>query len=320
MSAGPGRSCPLHYRYRPGELARAVTVEADTAWVVGGLYGNPEALAAIRSAVAAERAAGIDAALVFNGDSHWFDADPDDFARVQAAVLGEHALAGNIELELASPDPGAGCGCAYPDFVDDATVEYSNRIIERLHTTAQSCHGDVEALAELPRVLRLQIGTTVTGVIHGDPESVAGWQLAIEQVDHAQQPLTTEMVAQWARDSSVDAFASTHTCLPWAGRFGDVPVINNGSAGMPNFRGDPRVLVTRIAPTGSAHPDALYAEVHDGTRWEAVAIAYDTQAWWRRFERTWPVGSPAHASYADRILEGPRFERDRARPLARGSG
>lgn len=315
MKPGPGRSCPLHYRYGPGELARAATLEADTAWVVGGLYGNPEALDAIRAAVEAERAAGIDAALVFNGDFHWFDAEPDDFDRVQAAVLAEHALAGNVELELADPEPGAGCGCGYPDFVDDATVAYSNRIIERLKATARSRPGAADALAALPRLLRVRVGDTVTGVIHGDPESVAGWQLAVERVEDTERPLAADTVARWAAEGAVDAFACTHTCLPWAGRLGDVPVINNGSAGMPNFRGDPRALVTRIAPAGSTHPDALYAEEHAGTRWEAVAIPHDTRAWWQRFEHTWPAGSPAHASYADRILEGPPFERDRARPL-----
>lgn len=315
MTNGPGRTCPLHYRYRPGELARATTVEAHTAWVVGGLYGNPEALHAIVAAVDAERAAGLEAALVFNGDFHWFDADPGDFAAIQSTVLGTHALAGNIELELASPDPEAGCGCAYPDFVDDATVAYSNRIIERLRDTARQVPGATEALADLPRVLRVRVGETVTGVIHGDPESLAGWAFSVERVVDADPPLAADTVIGWAREAGVDAFACTHTCLPWAGCFGPVAVINNGSAGMPNFRGDPRPLVTRIAPAGAAHPNALYAEVTGGTRWEAVALEYDAKAWLERFERTWPAGTPARASYERRIRSGPDHDLARARPL-----
>lgn len=316
MTGGPGRTCPLHYRYRPGELARASTLEADTAWIVGGLYGNPEALDAILARVASERAAGLDAVVVFNGDFHWFDANPADFDRIQAAAMAEHALAGNIEMEIASPDPDAGCGCAYPDFVDDATVEYSNRIIERLRATARARPAAVEDLARLRRMLRLRIGDRVTGVIHGDPESVAGWALSIERARDREQPLTAARVAQWASEGGVDAFASTHTCLPWADRIGEIVLINNGSAGMPNFRGDQRVLVTRIAPAGEAHPDTLYAVESGETRWEAIAVPYDTRAWQRRFEQTWPAGSPARESYGDRMLHGPNLDPGRARPMA----
>jgi len=323
MSGGPGRACPLHYRYRQGELAGARTLDAETAWVAGGLYGNPEALASILAKVGAERAAGVRAVAVFNGDFHWFDTDPGDFGRIQQTVLREHALAGNVELELASPDPEAGCGCAYPEFVDDATVTHSNRIIEQLRRTARSLPGAIDQLAALPRTIRVRVADCVTGVIHGDPESVAGWSFAIERVECPENPLSAQTVARWAAEGAVDAFACTHTCLPWAGRLGDVPVINNGSAGMPNFRGDPRAVVTRIAPAGSMHPDALYVEEHRGTRWEAVAIDYDTAAWRRRFERNWPEGSAARQSYAGRMRHGPRFDRASARPQARftlGSG
>jgi hypothetical protein len=51
--------------------------------------------------------------LVFNGDFHWFDADPEVFARVQATVLAHEALRGNVETELARlGDIDAGCVCA----------------------------------------------------------------------------------------------------------------------------------------------------------------------------------------------------------------
>jgi hypothetical protein len=42
-----GRSCPLAYRYQPEALAQPAALEADTLYVVGGLYGNPAALAAV---------------------------------------------------------------------------------------------------------------------------------------------------------------------------------------------------------------------------------------------------------------------------------
>ena len=58
------------------------------------------------------------AEIVFNGDFHWFDAEPDWFAAVERGVSGKRALRGNVETEIArSADVGAGCGCAYPESV-----------------------------------------------------------------------------------------------------------------------------------------------------------------------------------------------------------
>ena len=44
----PGRSCPLSYRYAPSIFNRDADVHAETIYVVGGLYGNVQALDARR--------------------------------------------------------------------------------------------------------------------------------------------------------------------------------------------------------------------------------------------------------------------------------
>jgi hypothetical protein len=36
-------------------------------------------------------------------------------------------------------------------------------------------------------------------------------------------------------------------------------------------------------------------------------VHYDHEAWLRRFLRDWPEGSPAHASYHRRLVDGPDF-------------
>ena len=74
----PGRACPLGYRCRPEALAQPAPLEVDTLHVVGGLHGNPAALAAVLER-AAEEPAGP-ATIVFNGDTHWLDVDPGDGA------------------------------------------------------------------------------------------------------------------------------------------------------------------------------------------------------------------------------------------------
>src|SRR3989454_11942566 len=172
-AARPGRSCPRSYFFGPQALAGEARLSVDSLWVAGGLYGNPFALDALLEAYDREGGA---KALVFNGDFHWFDVDPLEFGRIDAAVLGFHALRGNVETELAAPGADAGCGCGYPDWVDDATVERSNRILERLRATAQSRQAGLRRLAALPMHTVAHIGNERVAVAHGDYASLAGWR------------------------------------------------------------------------------------------------------------------------------------------------
>ena len=162
----PGRSCPLTYRYQPEALAQPAQLEASTLYVVGGLYGNPAALQALL-----ERANGEPSSpttMVFNGDVHWLDVDPDDFQTISETVLGHHAIKGNVEAELAS-DEAAGCGCAYPDYISDDAVDRSNQIMSRLRATASRVPELVRRLGELPRYLTASVGGQRIGILHGDP-------------------------------------------------------------------------------------------------------------------------------------------------------
>ena len=137
-SEGAGRSCPLHYRYQPAVFAAEATAPlrgVEVLYVVGGLYGNELALHEVLRLFDAERG---NKRLVFNGDFHWFDADPAVFDRIQRSVMAHHALRGNVETELAAEEAAddAGCGCAYPAWVGDEVVERSNRILRRLRGAA----------------------------------------------------------------------------------------------------------------------------------------------------------------------------------------
>jgi len=88
-------------------------------------------------------------------------------------------------------------------------------------------------------------------------------------------------------------------------------IANNGSAGMPNFRGTSFGLVTRISVRASA--GALYGARAAHLFVEAVPLDYDAQAWRQRFLAQWPAGSAAHASYYERICDGPRYRAEQAR-------
>jgi len=308
----PGRSCPRHYRYSPAVFARAADLKAQSLYIVGGLYGNPFALDAVLAMARREGAT-----LVFNGDFNWFNVDPAEFESVNETVLRHVALRGNVETEIAGEDSGAGCGCAYPEWVGDAEVERSNEILARLRERA-SAYPEIRArLAALPMHLIAEIGGLRIGIVHGDAESLAGWQFSQEAL--RESPGRAQALLAGA---GIDVFACTHTCLPVMQEFatprGTALVVNNGAAGMPNFRDTRFGLATRIAAEPSG--EALYGMRLGAVVVEAVPVRYDPGAWLARFDRLWPEGSPASLSYRKRIASGPAYELDQALRLSTPSG
>ena len=117
-----------------------------------------------------------------------------------------------------------------------------------------------------------------------------------------------ERIGQYFRQAEVCAFASTHTCTAFAQDFrvdGERRlVVNNGAAGMPNFKDTHFGLLTRISSHLHKPADSLYGTALGTTRFDAVPIHYDHAAWVKRFLVNWPEGSPGHTSYFRRIVEG----------------
>ena len=305
----PGRSCPLRYRYAAAALAGAPEETADTLYVVGGLYGNLAALEALDALIASERRP---VTVCFNGDFNWFNVDDTSFAAINRRVLEDHAIQGNVEAELNPDGSDAGCGCAYPPQVDDATVARSNRIHARLRETAARQPALRRQLAALPMYRRYRIADLSVAVVHGDADSLAGWRFDVAALDDpAQSPWRERAFA----DARVNLFASSHTCLPALRSFqfgGDrVAVINNGSAGMANFRASQHGVISRI----SAKPppiEPLYGTELGKVRVDALPLHFDNARWRRQFLACWPAGSDAHTSYFERILHGPDFDVRRA--------
>ncbi|MGH6995737.1 MAG: hypothetical protein ACREES_08565, partial [Stellaceae bacterium] len=236
-----GRLCPADYSYAPSVFARAADFAAETLYVAGGLYGNLAALAAIEALAAAETRP---PQVVFNGDFHWFDAEPDWFAEIEQGVTTHRSLRGNVETEIArGADVGAGCGCAYPESVDDGTVRRSNAILAQLARIAPAPAR--RRLWDLPMHLVAQVGALRIGIVHGDAASLAGWRFAY---DALVRPSHRTWLNAVRAASGIDVFASTHTCLAalrdFALEAGRLTVVNNGAAGMANFRGMTFGLVT----------------------------------------------------------------------------
>jgi hypothetical protein len=296
-----GRMCPLDYRYHPSVFDRPPDVTAEVLYVVGGLYGNLAALDALENLAARERVA---VTIVFNGDFHWFDAEPGWFAAVDRRVARHTATRGNIETEVARrTDIGAGCGCVYPGSVADDVVARSNAILLALRQAAPAAIAS--KFGRLPMQLVAQVGSLRVGIVHGDAIALGGWRFDRAALDATS---ARPWLGQVRAASRIDLFASTHTCAAALRDFalpaGRLTIINNGAAGMPNFA-DARIgLVSRIATVSSPHPP-LYGLVRNDVHIDAIPLAYNSEEFLDRFLARWSEGSPAHTSYFRRIAFGP---------------
>ena len=305
-----GRVCPLDYIYAPSVLARTPDFACDVLYAVGGLYGNLAALTAIKAMAAKEQ---TPPTLVFNGDFHWFDADPDWFIDIERGVAPHRALRGNVETEISRvEDTGAGCGCDYPENVSEDVVRRSNEILRQLRTEVPDMAR--ARLRALPMHLVAQVGSLRIGIVHGDAASLAGWRFAQGALDDPAQRAWRDDIAGASR---IDVFASTHTGEPALRDFTLPPrrltVVNNGAAGMPNFVGTRFGVVTRIATTLPPHRP-LYGLARNGVRIDALSVVYDHDTFAARFLQRWPQGSTAYDSYWQRIDRGPDFTLAQARP------
>lgn len=301
--SGPGRSCPLHYRYGPAALRQPASLRCDALYVVGGLYGNTAALRGVLALFDAEPSPHKH--LLFNGDFNWFNRSDEAFAQINQTVLSFDAIRGNVETELRPGADDAGCGCAYPDWVDPSVVSRSNIIMSELQATAARQPALRDRLAALPMWRRVDVGGARIAVVHGDAQSLAGWGFSQEALA---DPAHQAEVESWFGQAGVDVFASTHTCLPVFFRSaGGGHVLNNGAAGMPNFAGETAGLLTRIATTPCTGLARRFGVTEHGLHMDALAIEFDQQAWRSEFQRQWPAGSPAHDSYWSRISAGPAY-------------
>lgn len=302
MSSDAGRNCPLHYRYSPSSLNRTPELACDTLYAVGGLYGNEAALAEVLAVFAAEAG---DKQLVFNGDFNWFNIDSASFQRINEIVLSHIALRGNVETELADNTTEAGCGCAYPDWVEHQVVERSNAIMERLRQTAQRFPALQSRLAVLPMSLRARVGDAEIAVVHGDATSLSGWGFDQSRLrDPAHRP----QIQAWLDAAAVQGFVCSHTCLPILAQIESSGfVANNGAAGMPNFRNDLAGLITRVATTPYSGPQRHWGMCHGSLFIDLLAIEYPQAAWQSDFLAQWPPGSAAYESYWSRISNGPAY-------------
>lgn len=137
----------------------------------------------------------------------------EDFIQINETVLRHIAIRGNVEAEIAADDSDAGCGCAYPDYVDEGVVARSNAIMARLRRTAMAFPELRHRLRDLPMTLSIEVGSERIAILHGDPESLAGWNFAVEAMPPG-GATPVQRVEEYFRKAGARVFACTHTGLP----------------------------------------------------------------------------------------------------------
>ncbi|MDO4787734.1 MAG: calcineurin phosphoesterase [Johnsonella sp.] len=291
-----GRFCPSGYGLEGEDFKnKKEELSCDTLYAVGGLYGNTYALEKVL-AMAEEEEGGAE--IIFNGDLHWFEREMQDFIKIENAAKKHGAILGNVEAELIrEEDIGAGCGCAYPPYVDEKVVERSNLIHKGLKEMLQKNSYPGEGMRKRKKSCCCLAAGKRVALLHGDEKSLAGWGCARENLRERQRQ---EELGKWMEENRIDIIACTHTCAPAALRLEKKAVINNGAAGMPNFSGTHFGLLTRIGKT--KHPLALYRCELEGTYIEALPIHYPHREFLRHFDSNWEKTSPAALSYRERIM------------------
>jgi hypothetical protein len=294
----PGRSCPTDYQLSDDVFWAEPQLECPVLYVAGGVYGNLWALDSMERLAASEPGA----ALVLNGDTHWFDVDAGTFTQIERRAVLYHPLVGNVEAELRRPfelDIGAGCGCAYPEYVSQDAVNRSNEIhssLKQIYLQLPEFHSSVESR---PMSLLARVAGQRVAIVHGDESMLAGWSCSRERLI---EPGRQAELRQWMRERDLSALATSHSCAPAMLAWNDAVVINNGAAGMPNFSRSGEGICTRIARC--RHPQALYRACIGELFIEAMPIPYDQKAFLGWFDSLWPAGSPAAQSYRMRIVHG----------------
>ena len=315
--------CDISYRYRPNTIGatKAEIATSSTLYVIGGLYGSLYSLDAILDMAESEKE---NPQLIFNGDFNFFNCKEDDFIAVNNTVKLFTATKGNIEDVISKSKPDLfDCGCDYPSSVSTDYITRSNKIAERLYSTAQtnSQSEDVlQFLRELPMFRRIEMSSGhIIGILHGDAHNLSGWNFSYENLittniddPSSSSPSSSSssyLPLKWLDEAKCDVFACTHTCLPVMIDYNNSSkaIVNNGSAGIPNFKGESFGVITRISEDVETVPSwSLYSTiVSNCIRIDALAVRYNHKGFLnKQFLVNWPEGSPGYINYYDRIRFG----------------
>lgn len=267
----------------------------------GGLYGNPYALSSLRVLRDQLSKSFCSVSTVLNGDFHWFDADPKLFQSLTDTIKesGFDCTLGNVEMQLMLDE--SGCGCNYPQYVDDEVPRLANLIYQQLQRTAQECPDSVKFLKGLKEEQTFFLGNEKIQIVHGEPGNLNGWRLSREQL-----PENAPGVDEFCKEKKWASIACTHTCLPYITALEHVVVINNGALGMPNLKDSLDGLAGCVTDVLDYEFDnSVCSLIHNDLKYDLLKLpSYEHEDFKKLFLELWPSDSPAYQSYWKRISEG----------------
>lgn len=85
VPSAPHRSCPISYSISPTSIRKSKDINTQVLFVVGGLYGNVEALDAIEKRISDDGSfshSDEKPLVVFNGDFNFLNSSPDDWLSI----------------------------------------------------------------------------------------------------------------------------------------------------------------------------------------------------------------------------------------------
>lgn len=297
-----GRNCSLDYFLDRNWTEKSNKLFRDAIYVVGGLYGNYEALKTIKKIIKEDN----ERFLAFNGDVHWFDININDFLKIEVTLemQGCRLMMGNVEYELLSKDDTFGCGCNYSELVEDDFVMHSN-IIHSIMKKNLMGQDILEKIKLRPRAKVYNLFDKKIAITHGDEKNMAGWKCSRDDLSYKKRQ---EELFNWMNDNNIDILATSHTCLPALLRINNKIIINNGAAGMANVKGESFGLISRIG--NKPHSQAIISEKIDDVYVELVKVDFSLLDFLEWFDKVWPKGTAANVSYRSRITNGTDLEVD----------
>jgi diadenosine tetraphosphatase ApaH/serine/threonine PP2A family protein phosphatase len=236
--------------------------------VLGGVYANAEALAAVLADAGCR-----DAEAVFClGDLGGFGPHPD---RV-FPLLRDHdvgVVRGNYDEAVAAA--AADCNCGYTNPRDNhyARISYA-------YTVAHTSAGNRAWLATLPGHRRVRLGAHRVLMCHGSPRRINEFLWESTTPDGLLRRLLAEHEA--------DVLLCTHTGLKWRRALdgGAAHAVNVGVVGRPENDGTPRVWYALL----TAEPDLDVQFVPVAYDHEATARAIEAEGLPREFAETLRTG------------------------------
>jgi len=236
--------------------------------VLGGVYANAEALAAV---LMDARARGADAVFCL-GDLGGFGPHPDRVFPLLHAY-GVHVVRGNYDEAVAVG--ASDCNCGYSDPRDNhyARLSYA-------YTVAHTSTENRAWLATLPAHRRLRLGAHRVLMCHGSPRRINEFLWESTTPDG--------LLRRFLVEHDADVLLCTHTGIKWHRTLHDrgAHVVNVGAVGRPENDGTPDVWYALL----TAMPDVDVTFVSVAYDHESTARAIEASGLPREFADTLRTG------------------------------